>query len=175
MHQPLVVKRTTKYLAWKCNAVFASTRIHFISFQGFYREYRAVQGLINDRGHLFRRDTHFILLNVKLFTAKLYIFRRKWWVFIFKVFEEKKKKKIPTQIFWHFTVGRGGQTNIFFFWPNCILLTYESNINLSCAISESSMFQPLYKTFEGIFKKNSEISVWTCKDIDSRIINSTHK
>ena len=116
MHQPLVVKRTTKYLAWKCNAVFASTRIHFISFQGFYREYRAVQGLINDRGHLFRRDTHFILLNVKLFTVKLYIFRRKWWVFIFKVFEEKKKKtKIPTQIFWHFTVGRGGQTNIFFF------------------------------------------------------------
>ena len=114
MHQPLVVKRTTKYLAWKCNAVFASTRIHFISFQGFYREYRAVQGLINDRGHLFRRDTHFILLNVKLFTAELYIFRRKWWVFIFKVFEEKKKK-IPTQIFCHFTVGRGGQTNIFFF------------------------------------------------------------
>ena len=92
MHQLLVVNRTTKYLAWKCNAVFASTRIHFISFQGFYREYRAVQGLINDRGHLFRRDTHFILLNVKLFTAKLYIFRRKWWVFIFKVFEEKKKK-----------------------------------------------------------------------------------
>ena len=45
MHQPLVVKRTTKYLAWKCNAVFASTRIHFISFQGFYRDYRAVQGL----------------------------------------------------------------------------------------------------------------------------------
>ena len=93
MHQPLVVKRTTKYLAWKCNAVFASTRIHFISFQGFfYREYRAVQGLINDCGHLFRRDMHFILLNVKLFTAKLYIFRRKWRVFIFKVFEEKKKK-----------------------------------------------------------------------------------
>ena len=111
MHQPLVVKRTTKYLAWKCNAVFASTRIHFISFQGFYREYRAVQGLINDRGHLFRRDTHFILLNVKLFTAKLYIFRRKWWVFIVKV-----PKKIPTQIFWHFTVGRGGQTNIHIFF-----------------------------------------------------------
>ena len=39
--------------------------------------------------------------------------------FIFKVFEEKKQTKIPTQIFWHCTVGRGGQTNIFFFWPNC--------------------------------------------------------
>ena len=117
MHQPLVVKRTTKYLAWKCNAVFASTRIHFISFQGFYREYRAVRGLINDRGHLFRRDTHFILLNVKLFTAKLYIFRRKWWVFIFKVFEEKKKKN-PDPNFLAFlrSVAEGKQT-FFFFWP----------------------------------------------------------
>ena len=118
MHQPLVVKRTTKYLAWKCNAVVASTRIHFISFQGFYREYWTVQGLINDRGHLFRRDTHFILLDVKLFTAKLYIFRRKWWVFIFKVFEEKKKKKKknPDPNFLAF-YGRSRRANkhIFFF------------------------------------------------------------
>ena len=116
MHQPLVVKRTTKYLAWKCNAVFASTRIHFISFQGFYREYRAVQGLINDRGHLFRRDTHFILLNVKLFTAKLYIFHRKWWVFIFKVFEEKKKKSRPKFFGILRSVAEGKQTYIFFFF-----------------------------------------------------------
>ena len=113
MHQPLVVKRTTKYLAWKCNAVFASTRIHFISFQGFYRKYRAVQGLINDRGHLFRRDKHFILLNVKLFKAKLYIFRRKWWVFIFKVFEEKKKKSRPKFFGILRSVAEGKQT--FFF------------------------------------------------------------
>ena len=118
MHQPLVVKRTTKYLAWKCNAVFASTRIHFISFQGFYREYRAVQGLINDRGHLFRRDTHFILLNVKHFTAKLYIFRRKWWVFISKVFEEKNIKQKSRPKFFGIlrSVAEGKQT-YFFFWP----------------------------------------------------------
>ena len=118
MHQSLVVKRTTKYLAWKCNAVFASTRIHFISFQGFYREYRAVQGLINDRGHLFRRDTHFILLNVKLFTAKLYIFRRKWWVFIFKVFLKKKQKQKSRPKFFGIlrSVAEGKQT-YFFFWP----------------------------------------------------------
>ena len=121
MHQPLVVKRTTKYLAWKCNAVFASTRIHFISFQGFYREYWAVQGLINDRGHLFRRDKHFILLNVKLFTAKLYIFRRKWWVFIFKVFEEKTKKQKSRPKFFGIlrSVAEGKQT-YFFFWPKIV-------------------------------------------------------
>ena len=116
MHQPLVVNRTTKYLAWRCNAVFASTRIHFISFQGFYREYRAVQGLINNRGHLFRRDTHFILLNVKLFTAKLYISVENGEFSYLRSLKKKKKKLKSWPKFFGIlrSVTEGKQTYFFF-------------------------------------------------------------
>ena len=36
---------------------------------------------------------------------------------LLKNFQKKKKKK-RDPIFWKFTVGRGGQYNNFFFWPN---------------------------------------------------------
>ena len=129
--------------------MFASTRIHFISFQGFYREYRAVQGLINDRGHLFRRDTHFILLNV-FFLLLNYTFSVENGEFSYlrSSKKKKKKKKIPTQIFCHFTVGRGGQTNIFFFWPNY------------CFLSHILYFLMTSSTTVGIFWQNFAQILW---------------
>ena len=86
-----------------------------MSFQGFYCEYQAVEGLINNCGSLFRGDMHFILLNVKLSNANVKFSVKNGEFSYFRPLKKKKQgSKIPDPNFGHFMIGRGGQTNISF-------------------------------------------------------------
>ena len=60
--------------------------------------------------------THFILLNLKISTAKFYIFCQKLWVFILWAFEKKEKRKKSRPKFLEFCI-RSRKANKHFFRP----------------------------------------------------------